>query len=254
MYVEVKNVETEGAALIVHDSTPVQHGQKEKWEYLQELEREHNFFLILSTNLLMAHARSMCLHVGQELYAPDYIAMMEDDHGYKTGFIGRISSSMKKYYGKTAPNGLKYGLFTGCKENFHYPMADINNHKDKSIIINKDTPLGAIGGENNCFRCAPTHHWNNILKGYDTDEYLISSFQKSRLCFQNYHKGFTNFLVQNGELMFNLDALGRGTSANTGLRLWDNEYIKSDHRSCYLSKHGAKEPTMNRLKRNTKNI
>lgn len=37
------------ARLIVHGSTEAQHGQTEKWAYLQELAAQSNFFLILST-------------------------------------------------------------------------------------------------------------------------------------------------------------------------------------------------------------
>ena len=55
--------------------------------------KRNDFFLLLSSNLSMAHARNMCLQLGQELYAPDYICMLEDDHGYKEGIIIELTKA-----------------------------------------------------------------------------------------------------------------------------------------------------------------
>ena len=217
-----------GSRLIVHDSSL--QGQDEKWVYLRELNRDNDFFLILSSNLSMAHARNMCLQLGQELYAPDYICMLEDDHGFKSGMIPELISAMKKYYGRKAPNGLLYGLFTGC--GIHHP--------DNRIIVEgrhscpaPDSDPGQIGRANSCFRCAPTSHWNNVLKGYDTDEYLISVFQTANLNRRNYFKGFTVMYVRDGDLNIYVENEGRGFSAKPGLKRWDDEFTASDKRSRY---------------------
>ncbi len=223
------------AQLIVHDSTQREHGQKEKWQYLRALEEEHGFFLILSTNLSMAHARNMCLQLGQELYAPEYIAMMEDDHGYKPSFIQELVQSMKDYYGKKSRYSLRYGLFTGCTEHAVGDLESIEKCEHKTGKITKKSSLH-INKVNSCFRCAPTSHWNNVLKGYDTDEYLISYFQTFPLNMRNYNKGFTNFFVKNGELMFSVQAEGRGDTAKDSLRLWDKDFAASDPRSNYIGK------------------
>ena len=71
------------ARLIVHDSST--EGRDEKWRYLRALNADEDFFLLLSSNLSMAHARNMCLQLGIEQYAPDYVCMLEDDHGYRPG-------------------------------------------------------------------------------------------------------------------------------------------------------------------------
>src|ERR1039457_2720580 len=108
----IEETKLSNAKLIVHDSSV--KNRDEKWEYLKELNKDDDFFLLLSSNLSMAHARNMCLKLGQELYAPDFICMMEDDHGYKPGIIVEMINAMNKWYGKISPNGLRFGLFTGC--------------------------------------------------------------------------------------------------------------------------------------------
>jgi len=219
------------AKLIVHDSSV--EAKDEKWQYLMGLNQNKDFFLILSDNLSMAHARNMCLHLGQELYTPDYICMIEDDHGFKPGLIRTMIDTMDRYYGKTSPNGLRYGLFTGChKHNAKKvtTLEDGNSYPDTS-----NTPM-LLGKANSCFRCAPTSHWNNVLKGLDTDEYLISEFQTKNLNLRNYHKGFTMMVVQNGRLTFDVESYGRGFSGDVELRLWDQEYTASDSRSRFSGK------------------
>jgi hypothetical protein len=161
--------------------------------------------------------------------------MVEDDHGFNEGLILFLVDAMKKYYGKKSQNGLIYGLFTGCAKHScgkKILLDDGNSYPD----INQNT--GLVGGVNSCFRCAPTSHWNNVLKGYDTDEYLISTFQTKHLNFRNYHKGFTSMVVQDGKYLFDVDHIGRGFTSNTELRLWDENYAASDPRSNFLNKKG----------------
>ncbi len=228
----IEETKRNDAKLIVHDSS-VNH-RSEKWEYLQELNKNNDFFLILSNNLSMAHARNMCLHLGMELYAPDYICMIEDDHGFKEGLIPLIIDAMKKYYGKIAPNGLRFGLFSGCTKHLH--KGNYVELEDGNIYPDATSPPIALGGANSCFRCAPTSHWVNILKGYDTDEYLISTYQTKNLNFRNYNKGFTTMFVQNGKYVFSINKNGRGASSNNPLKLWDDRYTASDARSKFLGK------------------
>lgn len=219
------------ARLIVHDSSVKSRGKK--WKYLQKLNKDRDFFLLLSDNLSMAQARNMCLHLGQEIYAPDYICMLEDDHGFKPGVIPAMIEAMKQYYGKLSPNGLRYGLFTGCGTH------NLINHQvmdDGNAYPNADNNPIILGKANSCFRCAPTSHWNNVLKGYDSDEYLISEYQTRNLNFRNYNKGFTVMVVQNGQLVFDVESSGRGFSGNMKDKLWDNEYTASDARSRFSGK------------------
>jgi len=213
------------ARLIVHDSS--QRDREKKWHYLTELNRNNDFFLVLSSNLSMAHARNMCLKLGQELYAPDFICMLEDDHGYLPGAIIYLTDAMNKWYGVVAPNGLRFGLFTGCGHH-HTPNREFlpDGHSFPSAMV----PPAQLGRANSCFRCAPTSHWNNVLKGYDTDEYLISTYQTANLNQRNYHKGFTVMYVKNGDFSFDIESAGRGFSDNS-YRRWHDEYTASDLRS-----------------------
>ena len=223
----VKETKNSDAKLIVHDSTEPSHNREEKWKFLQELNRNNDFFLILSNNMSMAHARNMCLHLGQELYAPDYICMLEDDHGMKPGFIKSMVGAMKEHYGDVSPNGLRYGLFTGCAHMKLAKMRDIGGNSIPSMDKPQEEPWRA-GGTNSCCRCAPTQHWNNVLKGYDTDEYLISTFQTINLNRRNYNKGFTTMLVGNGTHMFNREEeKGRSQVKH---KIWNDKYTLSDKR------------------------
>ncbi len=234
----IRETKHHDARLIVHDSSV--NGRREKWDYLLDLNRNHDFHLILSDNMSMAHARNMCLHVGLELYVPDYICMLEDDHGYEPGLIPAMIAAMKTYYGKLAPNGLRYGLFTGCAKHFkpkRHLLEDGTSYPDPSA------PPKRLRGANSCFRCAPTQHWQNVLKGYDTDEYLISVYQTTNLNFRNYNKGFTTLIVQDGRLAFDMAATGRGINRNTKLGLWDPNFTASDPRSKFLGKPERDSPT-----------
>jgi len=219
------------ARLIVHDSS--ERGRDEKWQYLMELNRENDFFLLLSTNLSMAHARNMCLQVGQELYAPDYICMIEDDHGFNRGLIPELVAAMKDYYGKPSPNGLRYGMFSACWKHTNANIVKLGGHL---AFPSHDSLPFEVGGFNSCFRCAPTSHWNNVLKGYDSDEYLISTYQTRHLRWRNYHKGFTVLFVGNGNLVFDIEAEGRGVTSKDKLNFWDESYTASDRRSQFKGK------------------
>lgn len=221
------------AKLIVHDSTEIVHGQQEKWDYLRKMEQEFGFFLILSTNLSMAHARNMCLQLGQELFAPDYICMLEDDHGYQPNLINSLVEGMKRYYGKEAPNGFKYGMFSACVK---HTNADIKPLDDFYSYPSVHSSPFTIGGFNSCFRCAPANHWYSVLKGYDTDEYLISNFQTANLRWRNYHKGFTVLFLGNGQLIHIEESEGRGETDSSEIKLWDKEFAASDKRSIHIKK------------------
>lgn len=238
----IEETKRNDARLIVHDSSV--KNRDEKWEYLKELNKGDDFFLILSSNLSMAHARNMCLHLGQELYAPDYICMMEDDHGFNEGLIPALVDAMKKYYGRASPNGLLYGMFGACHS--HLGGTEITHNPDGTCYPTLNNSPFRISGTNSCFRCAPTSHWTNVLKGYDTDEYLISNYQTSNLRRRNYNKGFTTLFVKNKELMFDIEAVGRGTSFGSKLRLWDRAYTASDPRSSYIGKDQHKVDTSRR--------
>ena len=61
--------------LIVHDSSVI--NRDEKWAWLLDLNKENDFFLQLSSNMSSAHVCNMCLQLGQELYAPEYICIID---------------------------------------------------------------------------------------------------------------------------------------------------------------------------------
>ncbi len=227
----ISEVRSNDCRLIVHDSSI--SSRDKKWNFLRRLNKYNDFFLILSDNLSMAHARNMCLNLGQELYAPEYICLLEDDHGFRPGLIQETLKAMKCHYGKVSPNGLRYGLFTGCTK---------HNGAQKELLPDGNsypvatTSPDQMGRANSCFRCAPTAHWNNVLKGYDTDEYLISIYQTANLNMRNYFKGFTTMYIQGGALVFDLDNVSRGTGGNGKFKLWDMQYTGSDSRSRFLGK------------------
>jgi hypothetical protein len=227
----VAETQANDAKLVVHDSSVV--GRDAKWRYLQDLKSVGDFFLLLSDNLSMAHARNMCLHLGQELFAPDFILLMEDDHGLRPGAIATIISTMERYYGQVSPNGLRYGVFTACSK--HAAKSQLLLPDGNSVPHPENDPA-VLGKANSCFRCAPTSHWRNVLRGYDTDEYLISEFQTRNLNLRNYHKGFTAMVVQGGRLAFDVERTGRGFTETPGSRCWDRQYAASDSRSRFRGK------------------
>jgi len=222
------------ARLIVHDCSS--RNREEKWAYLRELNRNGDFFLLLSDNMSLAHSRNMCLALGQEMYAPDYICLLEDDHGLRPGVISKLVNAMQRYYGKEAPNGLRFGMFSACTVHTH---AKFQALEGGDLCPTADSDPFSVGGANNCFRCAPTSHWNNVLKHYETDEYLLSEFQTAAPRWRNYHKGFTVLFVDGGKGTYEVENVGRGMTGNTAARLWDNRYCASDRRSRYIGKSGV---------------
>lgn len=224
------------ARLIVHDCSL--DSQPEKVDYLRDLSRHGEFFLVSSHNMSMAQSRNLCLGLAEELFAPDYICLVEDDHGFRDGLIPSMLEAMKEYYGKPCPNGLRYGMFTGCTKHTHAELITVDERHSYPSPASKPFQLG---GSNNCFRCAPSSHWRNVLKGYDTDEYLISEYQTSGVRWRNYHKGFTVMYVGGGAGVFDAESKGRGLSSEGELRLWDSTYCASDPRSRFRGKEGMSE-------------
>jgi len=223
-----------GARLLVHDCSVRE--RDEKWAYLQGLANRHDFFLVLSDNMPLAHSRNMCLTLGQELYAPDYICLLEDDHGYRLQVIDHLVDAMQRYYGRKAPNGLRFGMFSACTVHTHAKFQELEGGH---LYPTTESDPFSLGGANNCFRCAPTSHWQNVLKGYDTDEYPLSEFQTSGPRWRNYHKGFTVLFVDGGRGTFEVENVGRGMTSDLPLRPWDGTYCASDSRSRYLGKTGV---------------
>jgi len=227
----IEETRRNNARLIVHDSSVA--CRKETWDYLQGLNQNQDFFLILSDNMSMAHARNMCLALGRELFTPAYICMVESDHGFHPGLIPAMLAAMKTYYGQPSPSGLRFGLFTGC---------GVHNETKRGVFPDGNAYLHCehkpeiMGRANSCFRCAPAAHWTDVLKGYDTDEYPISTFQTKNLNLRNYHKGFTVMIVKNGALVFDVENQGRGYSTRAAARPWDDDYTASDPRSRFAGK------------------
>lgn len=228
----IEETKRNDAKLIVHDAS--EQDREAIWGWLLEMNRNDDFFLILTNNMSMGDARNMCLRTGIDLFGPEFVCMLEDDHGYHPGLIPAMVSAMEKYYGKRSPNGLRYGLFTGCGicfSNYSYQQTEDGNAFPSPDCI----PMG-LGGANSCFRCAPTSHWISVLKGYDSDEYMISNFQTRNINLRNYHNGFTTLIVNNGKLVLKVDRYGRGYTRPVVERPFDAEYAKSDGRSIYCGK------------------
>jgi len=222
------------ARLLVHDCSVKQ--RREMRVYLEDLNRDGDFFLICSDNMSLAHSRNLCLKLGQELYAPDYICVLEDDHGYRPGVIDSLVNAMRVYYGKPAPNGLLFGMFIACAVHTH---AKLKSLPDGHLYPGEESDTFSIGGANNCFRCAPASHWNNVLRHYETDEYPLSEYQTAGPRWRNYHKGFTVLFVDGGAGTFEVDNTGRGMTSGSNLKPWDGHYCASDARSIYLGKPGS---------------
>ena len=228
----IEEVKKNDAALIVFDSTEAQDNRNDKVSFLRKLRDKHDFFLILSDNLSLGHARNTCLYLGQKLFKPEYICMIDDDHGFKPGMIQHLLLAMKKYYGEKAPNGLRFGLFSGC--GIHIGN-DCKMHKleDGHLYPDENSSIGSLGGTNGCFRCAPTSHWTNVLEGYNTDEYLISYYQSRSISRKNYFNGFTSLIVKGGSFCNFIKNEGRGDSSRKGNR-WDDQYTASDRRAKFI--------------------
>jgi hypothetical protein len=224
-----------GARVIVHDSSV--KDRDEKWAWLRALREEFDFFLLLTDNCSMAHARNLCLRLGVEMYAPRHACMLEDDHGVRPGFIEAMANTMDDLYGRRAPNGFRYGLFSACSE--HCWADGRHDIPGGHFCPDADNPQPIIGGVNSCCRAAPISHWISVLKGYDTDEYPISTWQTRNLVWRNYHRGYTHCIVRSGDLMFSVPDDGRGTSMPGEARLWDEHYTASDPRSEFIGKPKA---------------
>lgn len=219
------------ARLIIHDTSFKDRGLK--WGWLQEITKDNKqIMLLLSNNMSMAHSRNMCLLLGYEMFAPDYILMLEDDHGLKENAIKTLIYWMDLYYGKVSPNGLRYGMFSLC---YKHTNAEFQIAGEGIHCPHESSDQLSIGGMNSCFRCAPTSHWQSVLKGYNTDEYLLSLYQTIGARLRNYHKGFTVMFIGDGKLCFDIERQGWGTTSDKQ-PIWDDNFCASDKRSKYRGK------------------
>ena len=221
-------VERSGSALIVHDCSTVDG--EATWKWYQEMAAKHRFVHLFSNRIPFAIARNTCLSLAFEMFAPQHICMLEDDHGYEPGAIDALREAMNANYGKVSPNGLKYGLFSLCPkhwgENFRRSCQE-DGHGN--LYPGAHLPPMHLGGANSCCRCAPASHWQSVLKGYDVDEYPISFYQTRNLNFRNYNRGFTTLYVGGGKLVTSLDRIGNGEQlANLA---FDDNFTLSDARS-----------------------
>ena len=207
----VEETKDADAALIVHDCSV--NDREAIREFIDSFS-DDDVFCVFTSPLSQAHSRNLCLDLGIKLFAPNTICCIEDDHAVRPGFIDAMSSTVRTYYGKTSPNGMKYGLFSGClacwKEyssfktlptGHAYPTIDPENDKQG---------IAHYGGTNACCHCAPTRHWQAVLEGYDPDEYPISYYQTGHINVRNYHKGFTGMTIAGGQFMYEIPRIGRG--------------------------------------------
>ncbi|MDE3207789.1 MAG: hypothetical protein KGL58_02975, partial [Pseudomonadota bacterium] len=225
-----------GSAVVVHDSSIKNRPQMQ--EVILDLKKQYDFFFMQTDPVSMGLARNMAMWVGIELYAPTFICMIEDDHGFHSGLITEMTEAMKRYYGQVSPNGLRYGLFTACPfcwgDAYFEALKPIEEGSSYYIVDINRVSVMMAGGANSCFRCAPTSHWISVLRGYDTDDYPISTFQTAGLNLRNYHKGFTTLVVRKGELVSRQQREGRGFTVAPELRPFNMDFSALDPRSGFV--------------------
>lgn len=216
-----------GSALVIHDCSV--KNRTAIRAFIEGFESE-SVFLIFSSPLDQANSRNLAINLGMRLFAPEYIASIEDDHGYRPGFIGKITAAMREYYGKEAPTGMRFGLFTGCRrcweEKAHYESLPDGNLY--AVRESEKTGKVYLGGVNACCRCAPVRHWETVLGRFDPDEYPVSGYQPAQMNLRNYHNGFTGLCIDGGDAMFSVDRVGRGVSQDLERRPYHPQYTKSD--------------------------
>jgi hypothetical protein len=217
-----------GTALIVHDCST--KDTAETWDWYQEMAAKHRFVHLFSNRIPFAIARNTCRALAFEMFAPQHICMLEDDHGYETGAIDALRQAMIANYGRQSPNGLKYGLFSLCPNHWGESFR-VSCHEDGqgNLYPAQHLPPMQLGGANSCCRCAPASHWQSVLKGYDVDEYPISFYQTRNLNFRNYNRGFTTLYVGGGKLVHALERPGNGEQLQN--RAFDDNFTGSDQRS-----------------------
>ncbi len=216
-----------GSALVVHDCSV--RNRAEIRRFIEGFECDE-VFVVFSSRLDQARSRNLALDLGRTLYAPEYIASIEDDHGYRPGFIPKMIEAMKTYYGKPAPTGMKFGLFTGCLECWK-DLVRYEALEDGNLYPVRDgerTGKVYLGGVNACCRVAPVRHWDAVLGRFDTDEYPVSGYQPSQMNLRNYHNGFTGMVIDGGNAMFSVDRVGRGVSQELDKRPYHPKFTKSD--------------------------
>ena len=212
------------SALVIHDCSVQQRDSIRG--FIQAFEAQ-DVFVLFSSPTNQAHSRNLAIQLGIKLYAPQIIASIEDDHGYRPGFISAMTQAIATHYGQQAPNGMKFGLFSGCKtcwETFADYQSLTPEHASGHLYPNKNSNItgqGLVhyGGVNACCRCAPLRHWQSVLGNFDPDEYPVSYFQPGQMNLRNYHNGFTGMTINDGNYMFSVDRVGRGhTQTNATLR------------------------------------
>jgi glycosyltransferase involved in cell wall biosynthesis len=221
------------AKVVVHDCSTENREEIRSW--LSRFADESGIFLIMSSRLSLGDARNMAVTTGISLFFPDYICVLEDDHGFKPGMTEALLHAMESHYGRRAPNGMVFGLFSGCPHCWEPPFRTVPLDENDSLPAPDVDPF-QLGGANSCFRAAPTAHWQNVLKGYDSDEYMISYWQTKNLNLRNYNNGFTTRYVGNGDLIFRVGRVGQGSTQVAEKRAWDPNFAKSDPRANFYGK------------------
>lgn len=225
-----------GAAVVVHDCSVTNKLAMEA--LIANLKQEYSFFFVHTDPISMGVSRNLALWISLEIHAPTYVCMIEDDHGYSPGLIPEMVDAMKRFYGKISPSGLRYGMFTACPfcwgAEYLNALVPVEGGAHRVVDATRVAPMMA-GGTNSCFRCAPISHWISVLRGYDVDEYPISTFQTAGINFRNYHKGFTTMVVRNGDLVLRQEREGRGFTTTLERRPFNQEYAARDPRSGFLT-------------------
>lgn len=231
----IEEVSKSDALLIIHDTS---NGEDRKiiHDEIEAMLDPGSSIYISSSNMPASVSRNMGLHILLDMANPEYICFLEDDHGFKSGFLEAAGRAIEMHHGKVMSNGLRAGLFSGCSKCNGGERVYVNEYRD--FVRPGSEHVTLLGGVNACCRMAKTSHWLAAIKGFDIDEYYISEFQTSGVNYRNYNLGYCSLIFNNGDLMFDVYKVGRGTTS-TGLRLWDNNYTASDSRSTFKGKEGG---------------
>lgn len=215
------------AALVIHDCSLKNRPEIRK--FIEGFESD-TVFVVFSSRLDQANSRNLAINLGMRLFAPEYIATIEDDHGYHPGFVRKMTEAMRTWYGKEAPTGMRFGLFSGCPRCWegkvrYEKLPDGNLYP---VRDGEETGKVYLGGVNACCRVAPVRHWETVLGRFDPDEWPVSGYQPSQMNLRNYNNGFTGMVIDGGDAMFSVDRVGRGVSQDLSKRPYHPKYTKSD--------------------------
>ena len=233
------------ARLVLYDCSSGDEAEAVR-RLVKEQQAPDTLFLMQSDNVSASVARNTAFSLCKNNFNPWILGFVEDDHVLKRGFLDYAATAVQDLYNKPSSNGLRIGLFSACSQCNGGKRSFENDNKD--FVRSADEDPGLLGGVNACCRFSLTQHWDNVLKDWDVDEYLISEYQTNGIGRRNYNKGYCAAILKNGEFMDELFQDGRGTSSSSSLKLWDNGFTASDGRANFIGKDKRAMPHSSKSK------